>query len=190
MTYQFDPILGTGRDGKVTLAEQQAGFNSGTAAQKAAFQSSVSGDRAKLTATQQAQQTTGATTALLNAARTGLVDPVSGATISLGYGGGGGYVAPTLLNGWENFGFGYNPAGYMLDGLGFVHLRGLIKLGGLHSPAFQLPPGCRPAYNEYMATVADNAFASIATTAAGDVIPWDGVNTWFSLDGVTFRAAQ
>ena len=43
MTYQFDPILGTGRDGKVTLAEQQAGFNSGTAAQKAAFQSSVSG---------------------------------------------------------------------------------------------------------------------------------------------------
>lgn len=44
MTYQFDPILGTGRDGKVTLAEQQAGFNSGTAAQKAAFQSSVSGD--------------------------------------------------------------------------------------------------------------------------------------------------
>lgn len=44
MTYQFDPILGTGRDGKVTLAEQQEGFNRGTAAQQAAFQSSVSGD--------------------------------------------------------------------------------------------------------------------------------------------------
>lgn len=43
MTYQFDPILGTGRDGKVTLAEQQLGFNSGTAEQQAAFQSSVSG---------------------------------------------------------------------------------------------------------------------------------------------------
>lgn len=48
MTYQFDPILGTGRDGKVTLAEQQTGFNNGTAAQKAAFQSSVSGEGALL----------------------------------------------------------------------------------------------------------------------------------------------
>lgn len=103
---------------------------------------------------------------------------------------GGGYVAPTLLNGWANFGLGYNPAGYMLDGLGFVHLRGLIKLGGMHSPAFQLPPGCRPAFAEYMATIAGNAFASVTTTAAGDVIPWDGVNTWFSLDGITFKAAQ
>lgn len=43
MTYQFDPILGAGRDGKVTLAEQQAGFNNGTPAQQAAFQASVSG---------------------------------------------------------------------------------------------------------------------------------------------------
>lgn len=43
MTYQYDPILGTGRDGKVTLEEQQAGFNTGTAAQKAAFQVAVSG---------------------------------------------------------------------------------------------------------------------------------------------------
>lgn len=103
---------------------------------------------------------------------------------------GGGYVAPTLLNGWANFGYGYNPAGYMLDGLGFVHLRGLIKLGGMNSPAFQLPPGCRPAYNEYTATIAGNAFASVTTTAAGDVIPWDGVNIWFSLDGITFKAAQ
>lgn len=103
---------------------------------------------------------------------------------------GGGYVAPTLLNGWANSGNGYNPAGYMLDGLGFVHLRGIIKLGGMHSPAFQLPPGCRPAFAEYMATIAGNAFASVTTTAAGDVIPWDGVNTWFSLDGITFKAAQ
>lgn len=100
------------------------------------------------------------------------------------------YTAPTLLNGWVDFGAGYNPAGYMLDGLGFVHLRGLIKLGAMYSPAFQLPPGFRPAYDEYMATIAGNAFASVTTTSAGDVIPWDGVNTWFSLDGITFKASQ
>lgn len=55
------------------------------------------GDFAKLTVAQQAQQTAGATTALLNAAKTGLVDPVSGATIALGGGGGGGTVdAPSV----------------------------------------------------------------------------------------------
>jgi hypothetical protein len=43
MTYQFDPILGQGRDGAVSLAEQQKGFDAGSAAAKAAFQSSVSG---------------------------------------------------------------------------------------------------------------------------------------------------
>jgi hypothetical protein len=42
MTYQFDPILGQGRDGAVSLAEQQKGFDAGSAAAKAAFQASVS----------------------------------------------------------------------------------------------------------------------------------------------------
>lgn len=43
MTYQFDPILGQGRDGAVSLAEQQAGLNRATEAEKAAFQYSVAG---------------------------------------------------------------------------------------------------------------------------------------------------
>jgi hypothetical protein len=42
MTAQFDPILGQMRDGAVTLAEQTAGFNRGTAAEKAAHQALVS----------------------------------------------------------------------------------------------------------------------------------------------------
>jgi lysophospholipase L1-like esterase len=49
VTYHFDPILGQGRDGAVSLAEQQAGFNRATAAEKAAFQSSVSGASATQT---------------------------------------------------------------------------------------------------------------------------------------------
>ena len=43
MSYQFDTILGAGRDSSVSLTEQQKGFDAGTAAQKAAFQASVSG---------------------------------------------------------------------------------------------------------------------------------------------------
>lgn len=103
---------------------------------------------------------------------------------------GGGYVAPTLLNGWANFGYGCNPAGYMLDGLGFVHLRGLIKLGGMQSAAFTLPAGFRPENREFFACVAANAFAGTIVFPDGSVIPSDGVNTWLSLDGITFKASQ
>ena len=103
----------------------------------------------------------------------------------------GGYVAPpSFLNGWANFGSGYNPAGYIRDGLGFVHLRGLITAGTLHQSAFTLPDGARPAYNEFIATVSANAFGSVVIYPDGSVKPWDGVNTWFSLDGITFKAAQ
>lgn len=98
------------------------------------------------------------------------------------------YTAPTLLNGWVNFGSGFNPAGYMLDGMGFVRLRGLIRSGGMNQPAFVLPSGMRPAYNEFVASVSANAFAGVIIFPGGDVSPWVGVNTWFSLDGITFRA--
>lgn len=102
----------------------------------------------------------------------------------------GGYVAPTLLNGWKEWGDGYNPAGYMLDGLGFVHLRGLIKSGAMQQAAFALPPSASPANSEFIATVSAFAFGSVVIRPDGSVIPWDGVNTWLSLDGITFKAAQ
>lgn len=88
------PALQTALAGKATSAQgvkadtalqniagMQTAFTAGTAAEQAAFQSSVSGDRAKLTMQQQAQQTAGATTALLNVGKTALVDPVSGIDI-------------------------------------------------------------------------------------------------------------
>ena len=74
----------------------QTAFDAGTVLEKSTFQAAVSGDSAKLTATQQTQQASGATTALLNAEKTGLVDPVSGTTIAIG-GGGGGTVDATSV---------------------------------------------------------------------------------------------
>ena len=102
----------------------------------------------------------------------------------------GGFTVPALVNGWLDLGSGYNPTGYALDGMGFVHLRGIVTAGTMHQAAFVLPAGLRPANREFMASVSANAFGSVVVFPDGSVIPWDGVNTWFSLDGITFKAAQ
>ena len=100
-----------------------------------------------------------------------------------------GFTAPTLLNGWLDSGGVHNPAGYAVDGLGVVRLRGLIKAGAMQQPSFVLPVGARPAFCEYQATVTANAFGSVVIYPDGRVNPWDGSNTWLSLDGITFKAA-
>lgn len=79
-----DAALPANADAIADVLESAA---TGGPADLARIKAAVSGDRAKLTAVQQAQQADGATTALLNAAKTGLVDPVSGTTIALGGGG-------------------------------------------------------------------------------------------------------
>lgn len=86
----------TGTDASIPLATgTNAGAMSPAAVTAIAGLSAALAGKAAITSTQQAQQTDGATTALLNAAKTGLVDPVSGATISLG-GPGGSVDAPSV----------------------------------------------------------------------------------------------
>lgn len=65
------------------LADMQAAWNGGSQAEKAAFQSSVSGDRALLNASQRDQQAAGATTALLSVDKSSLLDPSGGASIRI-----------------------------------------------------------------------------------------------------------
>jgi hypothetical protein len=57
------------------------------------------------------------------------------------------FLAPSLLNSWTNYGSGIQTAGYMIDALGFVHLRGSIAPGTTSDGTnlFQLPLGFRPA---------------------------------------------
>lgn len=98
------------------------------------------------------------------------------------------FIAPALINSWVNFGSGYNNAGFFKD-RGVVHLRGMIKSGVLTSAAFVLPVGYRPASQEFFGTVSNFAFGSVTVDAAGNVIPFNGSNTFISLDGLTFRAA-
>jgi hypothetical protein len=59
------------------------------------------------------------------------------------------WTAPTLLNGWTNFGSGNATAAYMIDAMGFVHVRGVIT-GGTPTDGttlFTLPAGFRPPAN-------------------------------------------
>ena len=99
------------------------------------------------------------------------------------------WTAPTLLNSWANYGGGYNPAGYFKDSLGIVHLRGFIKDGTVATAAFTLPAGYRPAYTEVLVGQANDLFAQVIIETAGNVKPNIGSNVWFSLDGISFRAA-
>lgn len=63
------------------------------------------------------------------------------------------WTAPTLLNGWTNFGSDgggtYTTAGYYLGPDGVIHLRGLIQAGTLTAGTqlFVLPVGFRPNLN-------------------------------------------
>ncbi|USN14418.1 hypothetical protein DONNERLITTCHEN_00170 [Janthinobacterium phage vB_JliS-Donnerlittchen] len=99
------------------------------------------------------------------------------------------WTAPTLTNSWINNGSGYNSVGFYKDSFGVVHLRGLIKSGSMQASAFTLPAGYRPPAREFFGTVSNALFGSVFVDPDGTVVPWSGSNTWFSLDGLTFRAA-
>lgn len=96
--------------------------------------------------------------------------------------------APTLINSWVNFGAGFNPAGYFKDPFGVVHLRGTVKSGTVGNDIFILPAGYRPANTEILACVSNGVLGIIEVSSGGNVNATAGNNTYFSLDGLTFRA--
>lgn len=155
------------------------------------------------------------------------------------------WQTPALLNSWQQYDGTYNPPAYYKDGLGVVHLRGLVKrlfttpepqppappnLGpiagnpqlviaaqmrfaaemqqytvlhavwvtqrdqfvGLNGVViFQLPPGHRPAFRELRAVMTNpNVAGRLDIDAQGNVIGMTGNSGWFSLDGISFRAAS
>ena len=103
---------------------------------------------------------------------------------------------------WQNFGFGYNSAGFYRDPEGVVHLKGIVQgLGTFATPVcqefsiFTLPTGYRPAAT------------TVAMTLRGDPNDWGRIDIltdgrvsvclpetsytgmWFLLDGISFRAS-
>lgn len=107
------------------------------------------------------------------------------------------WETPTLLNSWVNFDANtYNTAGYMKDSLGFVHLKGLIKDGTATAGTdlFSLPTGYRPEKLEIHIVNSWNGSAYVQgdcrIKTTGEVEIQNGANTWFCLDGITFKAYQ
>lgn len=99
------------------------------------------------------------------------------------------WTAATLQNSWVNYGPNYNPAGYWKDPFGIVHLRGIISSGTMSTTAFTLPPGYLPANREQFACVSNYSVGAVEILPTGTVFPFVGSNVYFSLDGITFRAA-
>lgn len=99
------------------------------------------------------------------------------------------WIAPTFTNSWVNYDSAiFNPAGYMKDTLGFVHLRGLVKSGTAGTAIFTLPAGYRPYRQELFASLQNNAIGRIDVTTAGVVTHSLGGNPFVQLDGLTFKA--
>jgi len=98
------------------------------------------------------------------------------------------WVAPTLLNSWANYGSPHNTAGYFRDKNGIVHLKGVVKDGAANA-IFTLPTGYRPAAQELQPVqTSPNAIGRCDIKTDGTVEKNAGSTTWFSLDGITFRA--
>jgi hypothetical protein len=101
--------------------------------------------------------------------------------------------APTLLNSWANFGGTHAPAGYFKDSNGVVHLRGLVSGGTIGTTAviFTLPLNYRPAFQEIFVirNGAGSGIAEVRIQPNGEVIAYSGADSWWSLAGITFKAA-
>lgn len=105
------------------------------------------------------------------------------------------WIAPTLLNGWENFGGLYAPAGYMKDSQGFVHFRGLIRNGAVGQAMFVLPEGYRPKSDSIIGVISHNNTtyvpSAIKVTSTGQVIYLEGSLYHLPLECITpFLAEQ
>jgi hypothetical protein len=103
------------------------------------------------------------------------------------------WIEPTLLNGWVNFGSGFETAGYYKDEFGVVHLRGLIKSGTTTAGTtlFNLPIGYRPSNNKFTIIANHNTFAILSINTTGNV----NINTtvssvWISLDNISFKVGN
>lgn len=92
----------------------------------------------------------------------------------------------TYQNGWVDYHASYNSVGYYKDPFGVVHLRGIAKDGANGTAIFTLPAGYRPNKEMIFAAASNSAFGYVDIATGGAVVATGG-NTWFSLDGITFR---
>lgn len=87
-----------------------------------------------------------------------------------------------LSNSWTS-----SSAGYWISNEGIVHFQGVLTGGTTNSLAFTLPLGYRPATSLTFAIVANNAFAKMVVTNAGEVYLYDS-NVNNNIGSASFKA--
>jgi hypothetical protein len=102
------------------------------------------------------------------------------------------FVNASLINGWGNYGNGYQTAQYMKDPLGYVHIRGSIKPGTNKAVAFILPAGYRPSSKLwYTVSAGTKQLANIEIRPTGEVWIDSESTTYVSLDDIIpFKAEK
>jgi hypothetical protein len=93
---------------------------------------------------------------------------------------GSGWIAPTLLNSWANYGGGFVAAGYTKVGPA-VYIRGTVKTGAIGSTIFTLPAGYRPSATMIFSIVSNSLFGRMDIWPDGQVVSNVGSSTAFSL---------
>ncbi|OIB00202.1 hypothetical protein AK95_23880 [Paenibacillus sp. LC231] len=110
-----------------------------------------------------------------------------------------GWIEPTLLNGWVNYGSSYANARYYKDSNGRVHIEGLVKGGPSTLPAvlFRLPRGYIPSKTLtdiiHSSDGTTQSFGRLGIASNGDVIitaGYSGTTSWISLTGISYLAEQ
>jgi hypothetical protein len=98
------------------------------------------------------------------------------------------WSAPTFNTGWGNVGGVNQVAGYLLDSMGFVRLRGNVRrTSGVDPLIFTLPVGLRPAAYEFFVVQAGSAYGDVEVQPTGQVRFGAGAPAGYvSLAGIAF----
>jgi hypothetical protein len=94
------------------------------------------------------------------------------------------WIAPTLLNGWKDYGQGYTPTGYRRLPGGIVQIRGLVYGGSAATATsvFVLPVGYRPANLTIHVTYGFNQVYRLNVAPTGSVNFTTGNTQYMSLE--------
>lgn len=97
------------------------------------------------------------------------------------------WTAPTLSAGWSNtYGSPFAPAGYMVDGFGFVHLRGTVTGGS--GAIFTLPYDLVPTKTQYFIVYATTGVGRVSVAAVTGVVSLvSGTATEVDLSSINFK---
>jgi hypothetical protein len=100
------------------------------------------------------------------------------------------FYTPTLINSWVSSGIGLQIPQYWHDLRGDVNMHGSMRSGTVGSlSAFTLPIGFRSMTTKSFTVSSNSAVGVVQIRPNGAVIPTNGSNAEFSLNGIRFSTA-